>query len=178
LRDTLFIDGKEKNYLELSEEELERVKALIKPRLKDENGSLDAQNFLFFIFKIFYQRKYKDSIEEQDRFKIFQSSLKKINEINSKNKSFRVAINKFADRRDEELPMGLRSSPMSNFSPKDSSQKSEMNEEDYMEQVQKGKSMLKGILNMDMSRAVGLNEDVVQFTVDNASDSKGLYGVG
>lgn len=171
LRDTLLIDGNERNYLELSEEELEKVKALILPRLKDDDRSKGTHAFLFYIFKIYYQRNYQDSKEEADRFKIFESSLEKINEINSKNKSFKVAINKFADRKDEELPMGLRSSPMSNFSPNKNSEVSNMNEDENMKQIQKGKSMIKGIFDIDMSRAVGLNEDIVEFTVDNASDS-------
>lgn len=50
-----------------------------------------------------FNKEYKDEEEKQNRFEIFKSTLKKINEHNSQNLSYTLGLNQFADRTAEEL---------------------------------------------------------------------------
>lgn len=104
---TILAEGKEKTYLDLNKEEFEDIQKIIQPRLKEKHHDPSSFEFLFFLFKIFYQRKYESEEKNQGHFKIFEKNLKLINRVNKENRSFIVSINKFADEDEIELPLGL-----------------------------------------------------------------------
>lgn len=107
LQNTIYIAGEKKDPLKLTESELEKIKNIIKPHLDIDFPAKEPQDFLFYLFKVYYQRDYEDAMEEARRFEIFKSNTKLISEINSQEKSFSVGINKFADREEMEVPKGL-----------------------------------------------------------------------
>lgn len=171
VNNTLLVDGMERNYMELSEDELKRVKSMIKPRLKSYTNISDENHaFLFFLFKVYYQREYQNVAEEEERFNIFETNLGKINKINSGDRSFKAAINKFADRRDDELPLGLRSSPKSDSSSNEDSKVSKMDKN--MKEVQKENNLTKPISNAKMSEPLKKNETISKSSPENDSNSK------
>ena len=103
----LLISGVDKNYLDLTSEELDEVKAAIKPAFKSDNYPEEKFKWFFKLFKIYYQRKYKSESDENEKYAIFEKNLELMNEINSQNKSFSVAINKFADKEEIAMPPGF-----------------------------------------------------------------------
>ena len=107
LQNTLYISGKEKDPLTLTPEELEKTKDIIKPYLDVDDPDKERKEFLFYLYKIYYQRDYKDSKEEERRYDLFKNNVRLISKINSEKRSFRVGINKFADREEMEVPKGL-----------------------------------------------------------------------
>ncbi|CAH0723344.1 unnamed protein product, partial [Brenthis ino] len=58
---------------------------------------------LFDKFVIDYHKDYKDKAEYEKRYKIFESNLKYINDINREGQS-ESDINMFTDLQDEEIP--------------------------------------------------------------------------
>lgn len=107
LQNTLYISGKEKDPLTLTPEELEKTKDIIKPYLDVDDPDKERKEFLFYLYKIYYQRDFKDSKEEERRYDLFKNNVRLISKINSEKRSFRVGINKFADREEMEVPKGL-----------------------------------------------------------------------
>ena len=156
----LLISGVDKNYLDLTSEELDEVKAAIKPAFKSDNYPEEKFKWFFKLFKIYYQRKYKSESDENEKYAIFEKNLELMNEINSQNKSFSVAINKFADKEEIAMPPGLMKSlydediknkQKSEYpvltKPKKKSFKFDINiknEIDNMKSVKKNKGMIKG----------------------------------
>ena len=61
---------------------------------------MENVDWLFYLFKIYYQKSYADESEEHARFYIFQKKLKSMNDINSQNVFFSVRINQNADKDD------------------------------------------------------------------------------
>lgn len=105
----LMMSGVERDYMELTPEELEMVRKAILPAFKTDYYDEDKFKWLFRLFKIYYQREY-DSGEEETKYQIFSKNLKLMNEINSQKKSFSVRINKFADQEEITMPPGLMKS--------------------------------------------------------------------
>jgi hypothetical protein len=107
LKSALLIEGEERDSASLSKEELDLVREVIKPSFKSDHYKENEFKWLFRLFKIYYQRQYDSEFQENQKYKIFQSNLRLMNDINSQNKSFSVRINKFADQEDIAMPPGL-----------------------------------------------------------------------
>ena len=88
-----------KKYSELNEKEKEIVNKIIKYIFDSDTFAKESYPFLFRLFKSFD--------EEKKRFKLFSDNLDLINKTNSKGKSFKLGINSFADKLNEEVPTGL-----------------------------------------------------------------------
>jgi hypothetical protein len=105
----LLLGGVERDYTDLSPEELELVREAILPAFKTDHYDEHKFKWFFRLFKIYYQRQY-DSVEEHTKYRVFSKNLKLMNEINSQKKSFSVRINKFADQEEITMPPGLMKS--------------------------------------------------------------------
>lgn len=110
LDSAFLLDGKDRDFLELTSDELAQVREAISPQFKVSQYDPEQFRWLFRLFKIYYQRKYSSANEAEEKFQIFVSNLKLMNNINSQNKSFSVSINKFADQEEIAMPPGLMKS--------------------------------------------------------------------
>lgn len=95
----------------MNEDQIKKMNKLIKYLFDQELFAQESYPFLFRLYKLYYKRKYKDDVENEERYKIFVKNMDLVNEKNSQKKSFKLGINKFTDRLNNEVPLGLIPTP-------------------------------------------------------------------
>lgn len=58
---------------------------------------------MFEEWKASFCRRYKDAVEEEQRFKIFKDSVELVYNHNKSNESWKLGINKFADQTPDDF---------------------------------------------------------------------------